>query len=178
MADRIGTDDCDVANVYLPNPQVDNLIIHLPLGLISKVKKIDRQERNRTDISNGFDVICKDIRDLRFQQKREQHAKVKVVDKLQQLVLPLMNQMVSYCMFSHHSFLTLLTFLSHHPSLLPSTHCAPHSSPPFYPIFFLFHPLLSTPCYSSYPTPSYITAHITIHSPYLPTSSENNTKAT
>ncbi|GFO25659.1 myotubularin [Plakobranchus ocellatus] len=68
------------------------LILDVPLGVVSQVEKIGGAT-SRGINSYGIEIFCKDMRNLRFAHKQENHSRRKVFDKIQLYSFPLTNKM-------------------------------------------------------------------------------------
>ncbi|XP_025205248.1 myotubularin-related protein 2 [Melanaphis sacchari] len=64
------------------------LVIEVPLGVVSRVEKVGGQS-SRGENSYGIELFCKDMRNLRFGHKQENHSRRNVFEKLQQYAFPL-----------------------------------------------------------------------------------------
>eukprot|EP00058_Branchiostoma_floridae_P005246 XP_002590734.1 hypothetical protein BRAFLDRAFT_121921 [Branchiostoma floridae] len=67
-------------------------IVDVPLGVVSRVEKVGGQS-SRGENSYGLDVFCKDMRNLRFAHKQENHSRRLVFEKLQQYAFPVNNKL-------------------------------------------------------------------------------------
>lgn len=68
------------------------LILDVPLGVVSQVEKIGGAT-SRGINAYGIEIICKDMRNLRFAHKQENHSRRKVFDKIQLYAFPLTNKL-------------------------------------------------------------------------------------
>ncbi|KAL5281195.1 MTMR2 family protein [Megaselia abdita] len=66
------------------------VVVDVPLGLISRVEKIGGST-SRGENSYGIEIFCKDMRNLRFAHKHQNHSRRTVVEKLQAYAFPLSN---------------------------------------------------------------------------------------
>ncbi|OWF52926.1 myotubularin-related protein 2-like [Mizuhopecten yessoensis] len=66
-------------------------ILDVPLGVISKIEKIGGAT-SRGENSYGIDLLCKDIRNLRFAHRQENHSRRQVFEKIQQYAFPITNK--------------------------------------------------------------------------------------
>ncbi|XP_030377532.1 myotubularin-related protein 2 [Scaptodrosophila lebanonensis] len=64
------------------------LIVDVPLGVIARVEKIGGAT-SRGENSYGIDIFCKDMRNLRFAHKQQNHSRRTVFEKLQANAFPL-----------------------------------------------------------------------------------------
>lgn len=71
------------------NPPV---ILDVPLGVISRIEKVGGF-RSQGENSYGIELFCKDMRNLRFALKQENHSRRTVFEKLQQHAFPLANKL-------------------------------------------------------------------------------------
>ncbi|XP_064607720.1 myotubularin-related protein 2-like isoform X2 [Liolophura sinensis] len=67
-------------------------ILDVPLGVISRVEKIGGST-SKGENSYGIDIFCKDIRNLRFAHKQENHSRRQVFERIQQCAFPVTNKM-------------------------------------------------------------------------------------
>ncbi|XP_075228079.1 phosphatidylinositol-3-phosphate phosphatase isoform X2 [Lycorma delicatula] len=67
-------------------------IIEVPLGVVSRVEKVGGQF-SRGENSYGIELFCKDMRNLRFGHKQENHSRRNVFEKLQQYAFPLSHKL-------------------------------------------------------------------------------------
>lgn len=65
-------------------------ILEVPLGVMSKIEKVGRVT-SRGDHSYGIEIICKDMRNLRFAHKQEGHSRRLIFEKLMNFAFPLSN---------------------------------------------------------------------------------------
>ncbi|KAL4230478.1 Myotubularin-related protein 2 [Mactra antiquata] len=66
-------------------------ILDVPLGLISRVEKVGGAT-SRGENSYCIDLTCKDMRNLRFAHRQENHSRRLVYDKIHQNAFPLSNK--------------------------------------------------------------------------------------
>lgn len=69
-----------------------NYIINLPLGFVSRIEKMGGST-SKGENSYGIEISCKDFRNYRFANSRENHSRRDVFEKLQQFAFPLNNKM-------------------------------------------------------------------------------------
>lgn len=69
------------------------VVIDMPLGVISRVEKVGRANTSREQNSYGIELFCKDVRNLRFAHKQENHSRRNVFEKLRQYAFPLSNKL-------------------------------------------------------------------------------------
>lgn len=67
-------------------------VIEVPLGVVSRVEKVGGQS-SRGENSYGIELFCKDMRNLRFGHKQENHSRRNVFEKLQQYAFPLSHKL-------------------------------------------------------------------------------------
>lgn len=66
--------------------------LDVPLGVISKVDKVGGI-RSSGENSYGIEIICKDMRNLRFAHKQENHTRRQVFERITQYAFPLSNKL-------------------------------------------------------------------------------------
>ncbi|XP_034099647.1 myotubularin-related protein 2 [Drosophila sulfurigaster albostrigata] len=64
------------------------LVVDVPLGVIARVEKIGGAT-SRGENSYGIEIFCKDMRNLRFAHKQQNHSRRTVFEKLQANAFPL-----------------------------------------------------------------------------------------
>lgn len=64
------------------------VVVDVPLGVVSRVEKVGGAS-SRGENSYGIDIFCKDMRNLRFAHKQENHSRRTVFEKLQMYAFPL-----------------------------------------------------------------------------------------
>ncbi|CAG5114831.1 unnamed protein product [Candidula unifasciata] len=67
-------------------------VLDVPLGVVSQIEKIGGATSKGVN-SYGIDIVCKDMRNLRFAHKQENHSRRQVFEKLQQYAFPLTNKL-------------------------------------------------------------------------------------
>ncbi|XP_057340211.1 myotubularin-related protein 2 isoform X1 [Microplitis mediator] len=67
-------------------------IVEVPLGVISRIEKVGGAS-SRGENSYGIEVFCKDMRNLRFAHKQENHSRRDVFEKLHQYSFPLSHKL-------------------------------------------------------------------------------------
>jgi len=67
-------------------------VLDVPLGVVVRVEKVGGQT-SRGENSYGIEIFCKDIRNLRFACKQENHSRRQVFEKLQQYAFPLSHKL-------------------------------------------------------------------------------------
>lgn len=60
----------------------------MPLGAVSRIEKVGGA-MSRGENSYGIEIFCKDVRNLRFAHKQENHSRRNVFEKLQKYSFPL-----------------------------------------------------------------------------------------
>ncbi|CAG5078719.1 Similar to MTMR2: Myotubularin-related protein 2 (Gallus gallus) [Cotesia congregata] len=66
--------------------------VEVPLGVISRIEKVGGAS-SRGENSYGIEVFCKDMRNLRFAHKQENHSRRDVFEKLHQYSFPLSHKL-------------------------------------------------------------------------------------
>ncbi|XP_076367351.1 phosphatidylinositol-3-phosphate phosphatase [Tachypleus tridentatus] len=64
----------------------------VPLGVVSRIEKVGGAT-SRGENSYGIELFCKDMRNLRFAHKQENHSRRDVFEKLQQYAFPVSNKL-------------------------------------------------------------------------------------
>uniref|UniRef100_A0A1B6HZS2 phosphatidylinositol-3,5-bisphosphate 3-phosphatase n=1 Tax=Homalodisca liturata TaxID=320908 RepID=A0A1B6HZS2_9HEMI len=77
--------------------------IDVPLGVVSRVEKVGGQS-SRGENSYGIELFCKDMRNLRFGHKQENHSRRNVFEKLQQYAFPLSHKLLLFAFEYSESF--------------------------------------------------------------------------
>ncbi|KAK2165234.1 hypothetical protein LSH36_53g07021 [Paralvinella palmiformis] len=67
-------------------------ILDVPLGVISRVEKVGGASSKKEN-SYGIEIFCKDMRNLRFAHKQENHSRREVFDKLSAYAFPVTNKL-------------------------------------------------------------------------------------
>ncbi|KAJ4441683.1 Myotubularin- protein 2, partial [Periplaneta americana] len=67
-------------------------VVDVPLGVVSRIEKVGGAS-SRGENSYGIEVFCKDMRNLRFAHKQENHSRRNVFEKLQQYAFPLSHKL-------------------------------------------------------------------------------------
>ncbi|KAB7499459.1 Myotubularin-related protein 2, partial [Armadillidium nasatum] len=62
--------------------------LDVPLGVIYRIEKVGGANTSRGENSYGIEIFCKDVRNLRFAHKQENHSRRTVAEKLQQYAFP------------------------------------------------------------------------------------------
>ncbi|XP_050736027.1 myotubularin-related protein 2-like isoform X3 [Eriocheir sinensis] len=62
--------------------------LEVPLGVVSRIEKVGGANTSRGENSYGIEIFCKDIRNLRFAHKQENHSRRMVTEKLLQYAFP------------------------------------------------------------------------------------------
>lgn len=73
--------------------------LDVPLGVVSRIEKVGGAT-SRGENSYGIDILCKDMRNLRFAHKQENHSRRTVFEKLQKFAFPLVHNEMLFS-FSH-----------------------------------------------------------------------------
>lgn len=66
--------------------------LDVPLGVISRVEKVGGASSKKEN-SYGIEIFCKDMRNLRFAHKQENHSRREVFDKLSSYAFPVTNKL-------------------------------------------------------------------------------------
>lgn len=69
---------------------------------MSRIEKVGGAS-SRGENSYGIELFCKDVRNLRFAHKQENHSRRDVFEKLQQYAFPVSNKLVSIQRLIHIS---------------------------------------------------------------------------
>lgn len=78
--------------LYFRSAERDSLfILDVPLGVIARVEKIGGAS-SRGENSYRIDILCKDMRNLRFAHKQENHSRRQVFEKIQLYAFPITNK--------------------------------------------------------------------------------------
>lgn len=80
--------------IYFCYSQDQPFILDVPLGVVSRIEKVGGAS-SRGENSYGIELFCKDVRNLRFAHKQENHSRRDVFEKLQQYAFPVSNKLVS-----------------------------------------------------------------------------------
>ncbi|KAG5885726.1 hypothetical protein JTB14_000649 [Gonioctena quinquepunctata] len=67
-------------------------VVEVPLGVVSRIEKVGGAS-SRGENAYGIEVFCKDMRNLRFAHKQENHSRRNVFEKLQMYAFPLSHKM-------------------------------------------------------------------------------------
>ncbi|XP_033227691.1 myotubularin-related protein 2 isoform X2 [Belonocnema kinseyi] len=67
-------------------------IVEMPLGVVSRIEKVGGAS-SRGENSYGIEIFCKDMRNLRFAHKQENHSRRNVFEKLQQYSFPISHKL-------------------------------------------------------------------------------------
>ncbi|CAH1776561.1 unnamed protein product [Owenia fusiformis] len=78
-------------------------ILDVPLGVISRIEKMGKA-RSSGENSYGIDIVCKDLRNLRFAHKQENHSRREVFEKLTQFAFPITNKLRLFAFEYKESF--------------------------------------------------------------------------
>lgn len=77
--------------LHFRTPESPN-VVEVPLGVVSRIEKVGGAS-TRGENAYGIEVFCKDMRNLRFAHKQENHSRRDVFEKLQQYAFPLSHKM-------------------------------------------------------------------------------------
>ncbi|XP_063373150.1 myotubularin-related protein 2 [Cydia amplana] len=96
-----------VTNYQLHFRPMDAAAIHstlnVPLGVVSRIEKVGGAS-SKGENSYGIEVFCKDMRNLRFAHKQENHSRRGIFEKLQQLAFPLSHRQPLFAFSYTESF--------------------------------------------------------------------------
>ncbi|XP_045468374.1 myotubularin-related protein 2-like [Harmonia axyridis] len=77
------------------SPSVD-----VPLGVVSRIEKVGGAS-SRGENAYGIEIFCKDMRNLRFAHKQENHSRRDIFEKLQQYAFPISHKLKLFA-FDHN----------------------------------------------------------------------------
>ncbi|XP_013166501.1 PREDICTED: myotubularin-related protein 2 [Papilio xuthus] len=77
--------------------------LSVPLGVVSRIEKVGGAS-SKGENSYGIEVFCKDMRNLRFAHKQENHSRRGIFEKLQQLAFPLSHRLPLFAFSYSESF--------------------------------------------------------------------------
>ncbi|XP_064481427.1 myotubularin-related protein 2-like [Ornithodoros turicata] len=66
--------------------------MEVPLGVVSRIEKVGYAS-SRGENSYGIELFCKDLRNLKFAHKQENHSRRDIFDKLHKFAFPLSNSL-------------------------------------------------------------------------------------
>lgn len=66
--------------------------MEVPLGVVSRIEKVGYAS-SRGENSYGIELFCKDLRNLKFAHKQENHSRRDIFDKLHKFAFPLSNNL-------------------------------------------------------------------------------------
>ncbi|GBP77936.1 Myotubularin-related protein 2 [Eumeta japonica] len=78
-------------------------ILSVPLGVVSRIEKVGGAT-SKGENSYGIEVFCKDMRNLRFAHRQENHSRRGIFEKLQQLAFPLSHRLSLFAFSYSESF--------------------------------------------------------------------------
>ncbi|CAG2110539.1 unnamed protein product [Medioppia subpectinata] len=78
--------------LYFKSAESEAESVSVPLCCVSRVEKVGGAS-SKGDHSYGIDLLCKDMRNLRFAHKQENHSRRDVFEKLSQYAFPLSNKL-------------------------------------------------------------------------------------
>lgn len=81
-----------VTNYRLFFSSNEKTLLNVPLGVINRVEKVGGS-RSSGENSYGIEIICKDMRNLRFAHKQENHTRRQVFERITQYAFPLNNKL-------------------------------------------------------------------------------------
>lgn len=67
-------------------------VIDVPLGVVSRIEKVGGAS-SRGENAYGIEIFCKDMRNLRFAHKQENHSRRDVFEKLQMFAFPVSHKL-------------------------------------------------------------------------------------
>ncbi|KAJ8935945.1 hypothetical protein NQ314_012567 [Rhamnusium bicolor] len=79
------------------------LVVEVPLGVVSRIEKVGGAS-SRGENAYGIEVFCKDMRNLRFAHKQENHSRRNVFEKLQMFAFPLSHKLKLFAFEYSESF--------------------------------------------------------------------------
>ncbi|KAL5011392.1 hypothetical protein ScPMuIL_009943 [Solemya velum] len=77
--------------IYFKSLDRESFILDVPLGVINKIEKMGGAT-SRGENSYRIDILCKDIRNLRFAHKQENHSRRQVFEKISTYAFPITNK--------------------------------------------------------------------------------------
>ncbi|XP_047035577.1 myotubularin-related protein 2 isoform X1 [Helicoverpa armigera] len=77
--------------------------LSVPLGVVSRIEKVGGAS-SKGENSYGIEIFCKDMRNLRFAHKQENHSRRGIFEKLQQLAFPLSHRLPLFAFSYSESF--------------------------------------------------------------------------
>ncbi|CAD0195586.1 unnamed protein product [Chrysodeixis includens] len=77
--------------------------LSVPLGVVSRIEKVGGAS-SKGENSYGIEIFCKDMRNLRFAHKQENHSRRGIFEKLQQLAFPLSHRLPLFAFSYLESF--------------------------------------------------------------------------
>ncbi|GJQ85841.1 hypothetical protein Trydic_g15304 [Trypoxylus dichotomus] len=80
-----------------------NKVIDVPLGVVSRIEKVGGAS-SKGENAYGIEIFCKDMRNLRFAHKQENHSRRDVFEKLHQHAFPLSNKLKLFAFDYTESF--------------------------------------------------------------------------
>ncbi|CAG9110478.1 unnamed protein product [Plutella xylostella] len=78
-------------------------ILSVPLGVVSRIEKVGGAS-SKGENSYGIEIFCKDMRNLRFAHRQENHSRRGIFEKLQQLAFPLSHRQPLFAFSYSESF--------------------------------------------------------------------------
>ncbi|XP_018008374.1 myotubularin-related protein 2 isoform X2 [Hyalella azteca] len=78
--------------------------LSVPLGVISRIEKVGGATTSRGENSYGIEIFCKDIRNLRFAHKQENHSRRLITEKLQNFAFPASNKLQFFAFHYEEQF--------------------------------------------------------------------------
>lgn len=78
--------------------------LDVPLGFISRIEKVGHSNISRGEDSYGFEIVCKDVRTLKFSSRQENHSRRPVFECLQKFAFPLTNKLYLFAFENQEKF--------------------------------------------------------------------------
>lgn len=78
-------------------------VLHVPLGVVSRIEKVGGST-SRGENSYGIEIFCKDMRNLRFAHKQENHSRRIVFEKLQTYSFPISHKEPFFCFANEEDY--------------------------------------------------------------------------
>jgi len=78
--------------------------LNVPLGVVSRVEKVGYSNMSRGEDSYGLEIICKDMRNLKFSSRQENHSRRPVFECLQRYAFPISNKQTFFAFENKERF--------------------------------------------------------------------------
>ncbi|GAB6027302.1 Myotubularin- protein 2 [Chamberlinius hualienensis] len=85
------------------NDQNPGFTLDVPLGVISRIEKVGGA-RSQGENSYGIELFCKDMRNLKFALKQENHSRRTIFEKIQQFAFPLAHKMPVFAYLNRENY--------------------------------------------------------------------------